>query len=137
MTDLVPTQPPRPDGLPRMHGRLPLAVRKELLTTRAALERYDCAQSARDLRQSIHHVSSLSWLPSAVAPRNWLKLFGVARQFPYLSSAISLLATGLRVTPLRGVAWRLSKVGAVAGIAYGLYKMWVNRRDGDEGDPTF
>ena len=128
MTDLVPTQPPRPDGLPRTRSKLPLAVRKELLTTRAALERYDCAQSVHDLRQSIHHVSSLGWLPAAVAPRNWLKLFGVAREFPYLSSAVSLLATGLRLTPLRGVAWRLSKVGAMASIAYGLYKMWANRR---------
>lgn len=131
MTDLAPSQPPRPDGLPRASGRLPLAVRKELLTTRAALERYDCAQSARELRQSIHHVSSMSWLPAAVPPRNWIKLFGTARQFPYLSSVISLVATGLRLTPLRGVAWRLSKVGAVAGIAYGLYKMWMNRDSGD------
>jgi hypothetical protein len=129
MSDLIPTQPPRPDGLPRLGGKLPLAVRKELLTTRAALERYDCAQAARDVRASVHHVTGMGWLPAAVAPRNWLKLFGMARQFPYLSSTVSLLATGLRVTRLGGVAWRFSKVGAVVGIGYWLYKMWSDRND--------
>lgn len=129
MSDLVPTQPPRPDALPRMNVRLPLAVRKELLITRAALERYDCAQSVSDLRQSVHRVTGMSWLPSAVAPRNWLKIFGMARQFPYLSSTLSLLATGLRVTRLGGVARRFTKVGAIAGTAFWLYNMWANRNN--------
>lgn len=54
-------------------ARLPLAVRKELLLTRAALERYDYAQARNDVRRATGRTFSLgglgALLPSLV--RRW------------------------------------------------------------------
>ncbi len=135
MMEDTPRQPPRPDAMPRLsRNKIPLAVRKELLTTRAALERYDCAEAARHLRASVRGATGMGWMPSIVAPKNWLRVFGLARQYPYLSSVVSLVATGLRGTRIGHAAWRVSKYGMLAGTAYYLYKLWRGNADSDNGD---
>lgn len=57
----------------RGEARLPLAVRKELLLTRAALERYDYAQTRNDVRHAAGRAFSLgglgALLPSLI--RRW------------------------------------------------------------------
>lgn len=115
---------PRPVRFTR-EVRLPLAVRKELLITRAALERYDAVQALRQVKGGARRMTHLgAWLPRMTRPSGWLKLFGVTRDYPLLSTAITLALPILRKTALGRVAWKLSKVGMLAGGGYWAYKTW-------------
>jgi hypothetical protein len=105
--------------------RLPLAVRKELLVTRAALERYDCAQALHHVRDSATRFGRLSaWLPRMTRPAAWLKLLGLAKDYPLLSSAVSLALPLLRKTPILRWTWKASKLGMLAGAGYWAYQTW-------------
>lgn len=121
---------PRPVRFTR-EVRLPLAVRKELLITRAALERYDAVQALRQVKGGARRMSSIgSWLPRMTRPSGWLKLLGVTRDYPMLSTAITLAMPLLRKTPIGRVAWKLSKVGMLAGAGYWAYKAWHESQAG-------
>lgn len=103
--------------------RLPLAIRKELLITRAALERYDCAQALHHVRGSATRLGRFStWLPRMTRPASWLKLLGLAKDYPLLSSAVSLALPLLRKTPVLRWGWKLSKLGALAAAGYWAYE---------------
>ncbi|MHA7681372.1 DUF3318 domain-containing protein [Cupriavidus sp. PET2-C1] len=103
--------------------RLPLAIRKELLITRAALERYDCAQALHHVRGSATRLGRFSaWLPRMTRPASWLKLLGLAKEYPLLSSAVSLALPLLRKTPVLRWGWKLSKLGALAAAGYWAYE---------------
>lgn len=105
--------------------RLPLAVRKELLITRAALERYDCAQALHHLRDNAVRLGRFSaWLPRLIRPNSWLKLLGLAKDYPLLSAAVSLALPLLRKTPVLRWTWKASKVGMLAGAVYWAYQTW-------------
>ena len=115
---------PRPVRFTR-EVRLPLAVRKELLVTRAALERYDAVQALRQVKGGARRMTNVgAWLPRMTRPSGWLKLFGVTRDYPMLSTAITLALPLLRKTPIGRVAWKVSKVGMLAGAGYWAYKTW-------------
>lgn len=115
---------PRPVRFTR-EVRLPLAVRKELLITRAALERYDALQALHQVKGGARRMTNIgAWLPRITRPSGWLKLLGVTRDYPMLSTAITLAMPLLRKTPIGRVAWKLSKVGALAGAGYWAYKTW-------------
>ncbi len=148
MTD--PTQPtPAPDVAPehepahsaRHHVRpsrrggevrLPLEVRKELLLTRAALERYDYAQARNDVRRATGRTFSLgglgALLPSLVRPlarpNGLMRALGIAREYPLIGTVVSLAYAGLRRTVIGRVTRRLGKVGLVAGAAWWGYRKW-------------
>jgi len=108
--------------------RLPLAVRKELLLTRAALERHDAVVALRDARIGARHAISLSsWLGKAARlgkPSGWLGLLGLTKQYPLVSAAVTLSLPLLKRLPVGRVAWKLSKVGLLAGAGYWAYKTW-------------
>ncbi len=109
--------------------RLPLAVRKELLLTRAALERHDCLQALQAVRGSTQRLSTLiSWLPRIARPGSWMKVIGMTRDYPLLSAAVTLALPLLKRTPVRRWTWKLSKVGMVAGAAYWAYNTWRDAR---------
>lgn len=115
---------PRPVRFTR-EVRLPLEVRKELLITRAALERYDAVQALRQVKGGARRMTNLgAWLPRVTRPSGWLKLFGVTRDYPMLSTAITLALPLLRKTPIGRVAWKLSKLGMIGGAGYMAYKTW-------------
>jgi len=125
---------PRPVRLPR-ETKLPLAVRKELLLTRAALERYDFAQAVNHVRGNASRVANLRhWLPGTSSP--WMRVLGLAKDHPVLSSAISLAMPLLRKTPLARWAWKLSKVGLVAGAGYWAYQRWNEVQTADTETPA-
>ncbi len=106
--------------------RLPLDVRKELLITRAALERHDCVQALHEVRGGVRRVSTFG----GVLPRlaglsksgSWLKLLGVTRDHPMVSTALTLAVPLLRHTPIGRWAWKLGKLGAIAGAGYWTWK---------------
>jgi hypothetical protein len=109
--------------------RLPLAVRKELLITRAALERYDCAQSIADVRASVRNIGRIgAWLPRMARPQSMWKLLGLAKDYPILGSALSLALPFARRVPVLRWGWKLSKLGAVAGAGYWAYRTWQQAR---------
>lgn len=115
---------PRPVRFSR-EVQLPLAVRKELLITRAALERYDAVQALRQVRGGARRMTNVgAWLPRLTRPSGWLKMLGVTRDYPMLSTAITLAMPLLRRTAIGRVAWKLSKYGMVAGAGYWAYKTW-------------
>ncbi|SDC19263.1 Protein of unknown function [Cupriavidus sp. YR651] len=128
---------PRPVRFTR-EVRLPLAVRKELLITRAALERYDAIQALRQVRGGARRMTNLgSWLPRLARPSGWLKLLGVTREYPMLSTAITLAMPLLRRTAIGRAAWKVSKYGMVAGAGYWAYKTWnESRRAGATTAPS-
>ena len=76
-------------------GRLSLEVRKELLLTRAALERYDYAQARSEMSRAASHTFSLggigSLLPSLLRPlarpNKLMRALGIAREYPMSSLA--------------------------------------------------
>lgn len=105
--------------------RLPLAIRKELLLTRAALERYDCVQALHQVKGGARRMTNVSaWLPRLTRPAGWLKLLGVTREYPMVSTAITLALPLLRRTALGRATWKLSKLGMLAGAGYWAYKTW-------------
>ncbi|MCY1221192.1 hypothetical protein D3C81_1195470 [compost metagenome] len=109
--------------------RLPLEVRKELLLTRAALERHDCLQALHQVRGGARRLGSVaSWLPRIARPGSWMKVAGVTREYPLLSTAVTLALPLLRRTPVLRWTWKLSKVGLAAGAAYWVYNTWRDAR---------
>ncbi|WER45100.1 DUF3318 domain-containing protein [Cupriavidus sp. WKF15] len=105
--------------------RLPLEVRKELLLTRAELERHDLLKALHEVRGGARRLGSFaSWLPRAVRPGSWMKLLGLAQDYPLLSTAVTLALPLLRRTPVLRWTWKASKLGMAAGAAYWAYNAW-------------
>lgn len=157
MTD--PTQPTQPRSAPnhepahsaRHHvrpsrrgdaARLPLAVRKELLLTRAALERYDYAQARNDVRRAAGRTFSLGGLgellPSLIRPlartNSLMRALGIAREYPMVGAVVSLAYAGLRRTVIGRIARRIGKAGLVAGAAWWGYRKWQEAQEERTGD---
>jgi hypothetical protein len=113
-------------------------VRKELLLTRAALERYDYAQARSDVHRAANHTFSLgglgALLPSVIRPlarpNTLMRALGIAREYPLVGTAISLAYAGLRRTVVGRIARRLGKVGLVAGAAWWGYQKWQEAQGG-------
>ncbi len=115
---------PRPVRFAR-EVRLPLEVRKELLLTRAELERHDLLKSLHEVRGGARRLGSFAnWLPRAVRPTSWMKVLGLAQDYPLLSTAVTLALPLLRRTPLLRWTWKASKLGVLAGAAYWAYNAW-------------
>lgn len=81
-----------------VEARLPLAVRKELLLTRAALERYDYMHARNDLHRATSRTFSLgglgALLPSLIRPlarpNSVMRTLGIAREYPLVGTVLSL-----------------------------------------------
>ena len=125
-------------------GRLPLAVRKELLLTRAALERYDYAQARNDVSRATSRTFSLggfgALLPSLIRPlarpNGLMRALGIAREYPLVGTALSLAYAGLRRTVIGRMTRRLGKVGLVAGAAWWGYRKWQEAQGEQPGDAS-
>ncbi|QCX47771.1 DUF3318 domain-containing protein [Ralstonia pseudosolanacearum] len=128
----------------RGEARLPLAVRKELLLTRAALERYDYAQTRNDVRHAAGRAFSLgglgALLPSLIRPlarpNSLMRTLGIAREYPLVGAAVSLAYAALRRTIIGRVTRRLGKIGLVAGTAWWGYRKWQETQTDRAAEPT-
>lgn len=115
---------PRPVRYAR-EVRLPLDVRKELLLTRAELERHDLLKALHDVKGGARRLGSFAnLLPRAVRPASLMKVLGLAQDYPLLSTAVTLALPLLRRTPVLRWTWKASKIGAAAGAAYWAYNAW-------------
>ncbi|CAJ0771436.1 DUF3318 domain-containing protein [Ralstonia chuxiongensis] len=124
--------------------RLPLSVRKELLLTRAALERYDYAQARNDVHRATSRTFSLgglgALLPNIIRPlarpNGLMRALGIAREYPLVGTALSLAYAGLRRTVIGRITRKLGKVGIVAGAAWWGYKKWQDAQGEPVSAPT-
>lgn len=125
-------------------ARLPLSVRKELLLTRAALERYDYARARSDVHRATNRIFSLgglgALLPSLIRPlarpNGLMRTLGIAREYPLVGTALSLAYAGLRRTFIGRIARKLGKVGLVAGAAWWGYNKWQESQNEHPGAPA-
>ncbi|AJW44732.1 MULTISPECIES: DUF3318 domain-containing protein [Ralstonia] len=123
-----------------VEARLPLAVRKELLLTRAALERYDYMHARNDLHRATRRTFSLgglgALLPSLIRPlarpNSLMRTLGIAREYPLVGTVLSLAYAGLRRTVIGRATRKLGKLGLVAGAAWWGYQKW-RESHGDGG----
>jgi hypothetical protein len=119
---------PRPARYAR-EVRLPLEVRKELLLTRAELERHDLLKALHEVKGGARRLGSFaSWLPRVVRPGSLMKVLGLAQDYPLVSTAVTLALPLLRRTPLLRWTWKASKLGVAAGAAYWAYNTWRQAR---------
>lgn len=129
------------------------ALRKELLLVRADVERMELARATTELRQAVRHFSWLRLiLPGFGGMRvgrgskthffNVGSIGALLKQYPFISSIISmLLAKPLRATVAAGAKPAL-KWGSLGLAAWEAYRIWRQlKRDssassGDEADST-
>lgn len=112
--------------------QLPLAVRKQLVLTRIAVDRVEFIQAAGEFRQRTHPARLARRLlfgsaAGVLQPAAWVRLFALTRHYPYLSSVLgTVVPLLLRRKTVRGLLSRLVKAGAVGGMVYGLLRFGRN-----------
>jgi len=109
---------------------LPLAVRKELLLTRAALERVELEEAVGDLRRAGRRLGGVSRLVGggvgAPAAKAILGTLSLMREHPYLGTAASLAFGAARGTRVGRWIFRLSMLAGL--VATGA---WFSARRND------
>jgi hypothetical protein len=113
-----------------MDRRLPLAVRKELLISRAQLERLELAQALADFRRASRPLRMVGDILSGRAGAGggvgaaMVSAFSFARRYPYLGSIASI---ALGATGRSRVGRWIRRLGVLAALAAG--GVWhANRR---------
>jgi hypothetical protein len=113
-----------------MDRRLPLAVRKELLLSRAQLERIELAQAMADFRRAGRPLRMVGDLLSGRAGAGGgvgaalVTAFSFARRYPYLGSIASI---AIGATGRSRVGRWIRRLGVLAALAAG--GVWLaNRR---------
>jgi hypothetical protein len=111
------------------------ALRKELLLVRADVERMELAQATIELRQAVTHFSWLKFIVpgfggmrTGSGPKssfiNAGSIGALLKQYPFVSSIISmLLAKPLRTTVVAGAKPAL-KWGSLGLAAWEAYRIW-------------
>ncbi|VVE25859.1 hypothetical protein PIN31115_03382 [Pandoraea iniqua] len=123
-----------------------LAIRKELVLTRIAVERAELIQVTHNTRERLRNfrwmryllpggLSKLSGLGSLGGlAGSGLKLGGLLERYPLVSSVASIALTGLSHTPVGRVVRRGLKWGGLGVLAYQGFKMWQQSKSGDAAD---
>jgi len=108
------------------------ALRKELLLVRASVERAEMAESLVELRSA---VANFSWLRFVVPGFGHSSASGVAsglgnllKQYPLLSSLVSLIVAKPLRTSIVSAARPVIKWGGLAFTAWEAYRVWQQVR---------
>ncbi|VVE32003.1 DUF3318 domain-containing protein [Pandoraea terrigena] len=129
---LEPTRPRRTRPSRRSRHEL-LAIRKELVLTRIAVERAELIQASRVTRERLRNFRWMRYLlPGGFAKfaglgglaSSGLKLGGLLERYPLVSSVASLALTGLSHTPVGRVVRRGLKWGGLGVLAWQGIKLW-------------
>lgn len=129
---LEPNRPRRPRPSRRSRHDL-LAIRKELVLTRIAVERAELIQAAHVTRERLRNFRWVRYLlPGGLAnfaglgglANSGLKLGGLLERYPLVSSVASLALTGLSHTPVGRVVRRGLKWGGLGVLAWQGIKLW-------------
>lgn len=120
------------------------ALRKELLLVRADVERIELAQATIELRQAVTHFSWLKFIVpgfGGLRTRSGSKtsfinagtIGALLKQYPFISSIISmLLAKPLRATVVAGAKPAL-KWGSLGLAAWEAYRIWQQMKHDSAG----
>ena len=102
-------------------SNVPLKLRKQMLVMRAAVERVELAQHVLDVREA----ATISAIVRNALPDRSRGLASrtleVVRRYPFLMSAVGLLATQFKL-PILKVA---TKWGGLATVGYKLWEAWL------------
>ncbi|WP_165385345.1 DUF3318 domain-containing protein [Pandoraea sp. XY-2] len=129
---LEPNRPRRTRPSRRSRHDL-LAIRKELVLTRIAVERAELIQAAHVTRERLRNFRWVRYLlPGGLAKfaglgglaNSGLKLGGLLERYPLVSSVASLALTGLSHTPVGRVVRRGLKWGGLGVLAWQGIKLW-------------
>jgi hypothetical protein len=110
-----------------------LAIRKELVLTRIAVERAELIQASHVTRERLRNFRWVRYLlPGGFAKfsgigglaSSGLKLGGLLERYPLVSSVASLALTGLSHTPVGRVVRRSLKWGGLGVLAWQGIKLW-------------
>lgn len=113
-----------------------LAIRKELVLTRIAVERAELIQVTHNTRERLRNFRWVRYLlPGGLSKLtglgglgglagSGLKLGGLLERYPLVSSVASIALTGLSHTPVGRVVRRGLKWGGLGVLAYQGLKMW-------------
>lgn len=110
-----------------------LAIRKELVLTRIAVERAELIQASHVTRERLRNFRWVRYLlPGGLAKfsgigglaSSGLKLGGLLERYPLVSSVASLALTGLSHTPVGRVVRRSIKWGGLGVLAWQGIKLW-------------
>lgn len=110
-----------------------LAIRKELVLTRIAVERAELIQATHVTRERLRNFRWVRYLlPGGFAnlsglgglANSGLKLGGLLERYPLVSSVASIALTGLSHTPIGRFARRGLKWGSLGVLAWQGLKLW-------------
>lgn len=127
------TRPSRPSRPSRRSRHELLAIRKELVLTRIAIERAELIQASHVTRERLRNFRWVRYLlPGGFAKfsglgglaNSGLKLGGLLERYPLVSSVASLALTGMSHTPVGRVVRRALKWGGLGVLAWQGIKLW-------------
>lgn len=113
-----------------------LAIRKELVLTRIAVERAELIQASHSTRERLRNFRWLRYvMPGGLSGltglsglaglgKSGLKLGGLLERYPLVSSAASLALTGLSRTPVGRIVRPALKWGSLGVLAWQGVKLW-------------
>ena len=111
------------------HSHVPLKLRKQMLLMRAAVERVELAHHLSEVRRAATlNAIVRNALPNDRSRSWWSRAIDLAKRYPFIASAASLLATRFRIPLLTTAA----KVGGAAALGYKLWDLWQHY----EGRPS-
>ncbi|APD11364.1 hypothetical protein UC34_17905 [Pandoraea vervacti] len=125
-------RPRRPRQSRRSRHEL-LAIRKELVLTRIAVERAELIQASHVTRERLRNFRWVRYLlPGGFSnitglgglASSGLKLGGLLERYPLVSSVASIALTGLSHTPVGRLARRGLKWGSLGVLAWQGIKLW-------------
>jgi threonine/homoserine/homoserine lactone efflux protein len=111
-------------------AHVPLKLRKQMLLMRAAVERVELAHHLSEVRRAATFNAIVRNALPGDRSRSWVaRAFEVAKRYPFITSAASLVAARFKLPILKGVV----KWGGVATLAYKLWELWQERHPSSTG----
>ena len=107
------------------HSHVPLKLRKQMLLMRAAVERVELAHHLSEVRRAATFNAIVrNALPGDRSRGWWSRALEVAKRYPFITSAASLIAARYKFPVLATAA----KLGGVAALGYKLWGLWQHQQ---------
>ena len=103
------------------NSHVPLKLRKQMLQMRAAVERVELAHHLSEVRRAATlNAIVRNALPTDRSRSWWSRAIELAKRYPFVASAASLIATRFKIPLLTTAA----KLGSAAALGYKLWDLW-------------
>ena len=110
------------------HTHVPLQLRKQMLTMRAAVERVELAHHLSEVRRAATVSAIVRNAMPGDRSRSWAsRAIALAKRYPFITSAASLIAARFKFPLLTSAA----KIGGVAALGYKLWELWQQHQPDD------